>query len=180
MKVLRLAVIALAVVGCPKPPPPEVEDASVPAEVDAGVDAGAVDAGPEPLRFTLALDLVDAGTLVLDGLDAGETFEPIAALTLSFPAPLEDVRVRVMDWTDAVVPSDDEQTVDGGFSYRITFTQPLKTGRGYSLLVDAETGDTFRDARGTEHAELRLPFRISGDVQPEPGKPAKKPKKKKR
>ncbi|MDP3234270.1 MAG: hypothetical protein Q8N26_15930 [Myxococcales bacterium] len=166
---------ALVLAGCPKAPVVDPIDASV-AELDAGVDAG-VDAGTEPLGFTIDLETTDAG--VITGLDAGAMIEPIRAITLTFPTALDDVRFRVMDWTDSVVPSDDESTVDGGLTYRIVFVQPLKTGRGYSLLIDAETNDTFSDTRGHQYDELRIPFRVAGDVQPEPGAPVKKKKRKK-
>jgi hypothetical protein len=166
--------IALGLTSCPKPPVVEPIDASV-AESDAGVDAGA-DAGTEPLEFSFELETTDAG--VITGLDAGATIEPLRAITLTFPTALDDVRFRVMDWTDSVVPSDDEATVDGGLTYRIVFVQPLRTGRGYSLLIDAETKDTFSDARGHQYDELRIPFRVAGDVQPEPGAPKKKKRKK--
>lgn len=161
--------------GCPKPQVVEAVDASVP-EVDAGVDAG-MDSGSEALGFAIELETIDAGSIA--GLDAGTTIEPVRAITLTFPSALDDVRFRVMDWNDAVVPSDDESTVDGGLTYRIVFVQPLKTGRSYSLLIDAETKDTFADERGHQYDELRIPFRISGDVQSEPGAPAKKKKRKK-
>jgi hypothetical protein len=177
MKRLCLSLLLLA--GCPKPPEP-VPDAGLRREPDAGVDAGVADAGREPLRFSITFDTVDAGSFTVDGLDAGAELPQVRALALSFPAPLDDLRVRVMDWTDAVVASDDEASADGGFVYRVVFLAPLKTGRGYALLLDAETGDTFRDAQGAEYAEVRLPFRIAGDVQPEPGQPAKKSKKKKK
>ncbi|MBL8921823.1 MAG: hypothetical protein JNJ54_23395 [Myxococcaceae bacterium] len=181
MKRLCLSLLLLA--GCPKPPAP-VADAGPGSEpdaaIDAAIDAGAPDAGPEPLRFSITLDTVDAGTFTLDGLDAGAELPQVRAVTLHFAEPLDDLRVRVMDWTDAVVPSDDEASVDGGFVYRISFLTPLKTGRGYALLLDGETKDTFRDARGAEYTELRLPFRIGGEVQPEPGAPSKKSKKKKK
>lgn len=166
--------IVLVLAACPKPPVVEPMDASV-AEPGAGVDAG-VDAGTEPLGFTIELETTDAG--VITGLDAGATIEPLRAITLTFPTALDDVRFRVMDWTDSVVPSDDESTVDGGLTYRIVFVQPLKTGRGYSLLIDAETKETFSDVRGHQYDELRIPFRVAGDVQPEPGAPKKKKRKK--
>lgn len=174
MRFVRATLVVLLLAGCPKPVEPVI-DAGEPA-LDAGVDAG-VDAGPTPLGFTIELETVDAGTIT--GLDAGMIVEPLRSIALSFPVPLDDVRFRVMDWNDAVVASDDEAVTDGGLSYRIVFVQPLKTGRGYSLLIDAETGDTFRDARGAHYDEVRVPFRIGGEVQPEPGAPVKKKKRKK-
>lgn len=174
MRLVRATLVVVLLAGCPKPVEPVI-DAGVPV-LDAGVDAG-VDAGPTQLSFTIELETVDAGTLT--GLDAGMVVEPLKSIALSFPVPLDDVRFRVMDWNDAVVPSDDEAVTDGGLTYRIVFQQPLKTDRGYALLIDAETGDTFRDARGAQYDEVRVPFRIGGEVQPEPGAPLKKKKKKK-
>lgn len=174
MRLVRATLVVLLLAGCPKPVEAPI-DAGAP-EVDAGIDAG-VDAGLPPLSFTFELETVDAGTI--SGLDAGMIVDPLKAIVVSFPMPLDDVRLRVMDWNDAVVASDDESETDGGLTYRIVFVAPLKTGRGYSLLIDAETGDTFRDARGAQYDEVRVPFRIGGEVQAEPGAPLKKKKKKK-
>lgn len=174
MRLVRATLVVLLLAGCPKPIEAPI-DAGVP-ELDAGIDAG-VDAGLPPLSFTFELETVDAGTI--SDLDAGMIVDPLKAIVVSFPVPLDDVRFRVMDWNDAVVASDDESTTDGGLTYRIVFLQPLKTGRGYSLLIDAETGDTFRDSRGAQYDEVRVPFRIGGEVQAEPGAPLKKKKKKK-
>lgn len=174
MRLVRATLVVLLLVGCPKPVEAPI-DAGAP-EVDAGFDAG-VDAGLPPLSFTFELETVDAGTI--SGLDAGMIIDPLKAIVVSFPVPLDDVRLRVMDWNDAVVASDDESTTDGGLTYRIVFVAPLKTGRGYSLLIDAETGDTFRDARGAQYDEVRVPLRIGGEVQAEPGAPLKKKRKKK-
>jgi hypothetical protein len=167
-----LSVVLLS--ACPRQAHVELIDASV-SEVDAGVDAG-FDAGALPLEFSIELETVDGGSLA--GLDAGVTVDPLRAITLTFPVALDDVRFRVMDWNDAVVPSDDESSADGGLTYRIVFVQPLKSGRTYSLLIDAETKDTFADDRGHEYTERRIPFRVSGHPQAEPGSPSKRRKKK--
>lgn len=176
---------SLVALGCPKPVA-EVPDASTEVPLDAGdaTDAGAepVDAGPETLRFTLSFALADGGTLEADHDTAQPLqLDPASTLTLTFPSPLEDARVRVMDWTDAIVASDDEATAepDAGFTYRITFSQPLKSGRSYSLLIDSEAHETFSDARGHVFDEVRLSLKVSGQVQPEPGAATKKKKRKK-
>jgi len=174
----RLAWLAAGLVtACPPQPATEALDAAV-LELDAGLDGGA-DAGA-PLgapQLTIACEPADGGAFT--GLDAGATVDPLRAMTFTFPAALDDVRFRVMDWNDAVVPSDDEAfTEDGGYTYRMVFVQPLKPGRRYALLVDSETKDTFSDALGRQYDELRVPFRVSGDVQPEPGAPKKKKRRK--
>jgi hypothetical protein len=153
---------------------------------DAGTDAGlAFDAGPpEPaaLAFRLAVVSLDGGLAVFDdAFDGGVRVEPARALELSSPVGLSGVRVRLLDGDDAVVPSDDTlETSDAGFRYRIELAQPLKTGRSYSVLVDAETADVFTDTFGRSSAEWRLPLRVLGEVQPEPGATSKKAKKKRR
>lgn len=183
---VRWLICSLVALGCPKPQetPP---DAGSPVDAGELVDAGLepVDAGPPTLRFTMRFTFVDGGMLETDQDGAptqsapGVALDPAQSLTLTFPDPLDDVRVRVMDWTDAVVASDDEAVApDAGFTYRITFAQPLKSGRSYSLLIDSEAHDTFTDSKGHVFDEVRKSFKIAGEVQPEPGAPAKKKRKK--
>lgn len=190
MNVRWLVISSLLVVGCPKPPEAPI-DAGSPVDAGELVDAGLepIDAGPPTLRFTMRFTFVDGGMLETDQDGAqlsdptqsapGLVLEPAQSLTLAFPDRLDDVRVRVMDWTDAVVASDDEAVApDAGFTYRITFAQPLKSGRSYSLLIDSEAHDTFTDSKGRVFDEVRKSFKISGEVQPESGAPAKKKRKK--
>jgi hypothetical protein len=164
--------------GCPQ--------AVVPAPEDAGAAAAlAVDAGPPPLpplTFQLVATFLDGGRSRLDdAFDAGMTLEPAGALELTSPLGLAGVRVRLLDWTDAVVPSDDLlETSDGGFRYRLELTQPLKSGRTYSLLVDGESADAFSDVFGRDHEPWRVPLRVLGDPEPEAGQASKKTKKKRR
>jgi len=168
---------ALVWLGCPTP-------AGAPnAAVDAGpaqlqpIDAGVLDAGPAQLQFSLTSTLVDGGTAVVDVAEGHALLEPSAALELKLPSPLVDARVRVMDWNDAVVESDDQAT---GLSYRIGLLQPLKSGRRYALLIDAETQDTFSDAAGRHFDEVRIELLVTGEVQPEPGQKPKSKKSKRR
>ena len=58
---------------------------------------------------------------------------------------------------------------------------PLKTGRGYNLVLDAELGPIVTDDSGGTWNDWELAFRIAGDVQPEPVAGKKpQPKKKKK
>jgi hypothetical protein len=174
-----LGVLVVFLSACPSNQVPEV-----PSVLDAGADAGGapVDAGPPALTFRLAVSFVDGGHLDVDLGDAGVlALESANSLELTSPIPLLGARVRLLDWTDAVVAGDDELEVsDAGFRYRIQPLQPLKSGRGYSVLVDAESTDQFTDAYGRSHDELRVPLRIAGEVQPEPGQTTSKKKRKKR
>lgn len=165
---------------CPASQPPVPPNVLV---ADSGTDAGEpVDAGLPSLTFRLAISFIDGGQLDVDLGDAGVvSLEPATSLTLTSPIPLLGTRVRLLDWTDAVVAGDDELDVsDAGFRYRIRTLQPLKSGRGYSLLIDAESVEQFTDGFGRTHDELRVPLRVAGEVQPEPGQSTSKKKRKKR
>ena len=73
----------------------------------------------------------------------------------------------------------DDELVDDGRTLLIKLPEPLKTGRGYTLTLDSELGPIVTDESGGTWNDWELAFRIAGDVQPEPGAPRKKPKKKK-
>lgn len=175
MRSVILVSAALFFVACP-----DRSTTEIPAVIDAGEpDAGIVDAGP-PLPLTLEPTVTatarDAGTIELR--TGGET-DDVTALTVSIPVKLKDFRVRLMDWRDQIVPSDDELMADGK-TYVITLSEPLKTGRSYTLKLDAELGPVVTDDSGSIWNDWELGFRISGDVQPEPGATNKKSGKKKR
>jgi hypothetical protein len=169
--------LLVMLLGCPeKPKPPEI------VVIDAGpieVDAGApVDAGP-PLPSSLEPTVIaafrDGGTTPVT---AKSEIDPATSLSVSLPIKLKDFRIRLLDFRDQVVVSDDELSADGR-TYVITLPEPLKTGRGYTLVLDAELGPVVTDDLGGTWNDWELDFRIAGEVQPEPGA-AKKPKNKKR
>ncbi|MDX2014508.1 MAG: hypothetical protein SFW67_30200 [Myxococcaceae bacterium] len=178
-RIVTLVLTAALLVGCPKP-----AAGPAPESMDAAVDAGPIDAGvvaAAPLTFRLTATLVDGGLQTFDDLDAGLVLDPSRALELSASVGLVGARVRLLDWTDAVVASDDSlETSDAGFSYRIDLLQPLKSGRSYSVLVDAESAERVSDGLGREFDEWRLGVRVTGEVQPEPGQGSEKPKKTRR
>jgi len=165
--------------GCPSERPSETPDAATAAIVDAGVVAELVDAGPPaPLRLEFVVTgRVDGGESVLAfGEDATEV-DALTGLSLATPVRLKDYRVRLFDWADQVVPSDDSAEVsDAGLLYRIDLLQPLKSGRRYSLVVDAEFAPEIDDEAGHHYDDVRLGLKVRCEVQPD--KPAKKPGKK--
>jgi hypothetical protein len=75
------------------------------------------------------------------------------------------------------VVSDDELLGDGK-TYLITPSEPLKSGRNYTLKLDADLGLVITDETGGTWNDWELPFHMTGDVVPEPS--AKKPGKKKK
>lgn len=151
--------------------------------VDAGVevDAGApVDAGPPPpssLEPTVVASYADGGTAPVT---ARSEVDAATALTISLPIKLKDFRIRLLDYREQIVVSDDELMADGR-TYVITLPAPLKAGRSYNLVLDAELGPIVTDDSGGTWNDWELAFRIAGDVQPEPvaGKKKPQPKKKK-
>lgn len=160
--------------GCPDSSMPDAAVAVDAGEVDAAIDAGP----PLPLSLepTVTATARDAGTIELK---TGSETDDVISLTVSIPVKLKDFRVRLMDWRDQIVPSDDELMADGK-TYVITLLEPLKTGRGYTVKLDAELGPVVTDDTGGVWDDWELAFRISGDVQPEPGAKTKKSPKKKR
>lgn len=169
-----ILVFAAFLVACPSSSTP---DAAAP--IDAGEpDAAIIDAGP-PLPLTLEPNVVstarDGG---VSDVKVGTQIDDVTVLSVSLPVRLKDFRLRLMDWRDQVVPSDDELMADGK-TYVVTLLEPLKTGRGYTLKLDAELGPLVTDETGTTWNDWDLAFRIAGEVQPEP-KPTRKTGKTKR
>lgn len=169
--VIVAVLVVIALSACPSETSRSTVDAAV--ELDGGAD---IDAGP-PAPTTLEPTVV----AVLDGgvatLIAQGTIDPATALTVTLPMKLKDFRVRVLDWRDQVVASDDELMADG-LTYVIAFPDPLKTGRSYTLVLDAELGPVITAETGATFNDWELPFRISGEVVPDA--PARKaPTKKK-
>ncbi len=156
-----------------------------PVVIDAGVAAVEVDAGspidagpplPSSLEPTVVAAFPDGGTVPVT---AKSEIDPPIALTIALPTRLKDFRIRLLDHREQIVASDDELLSDGR-TYLITPTEPLKTGRAYTLTLDAELGPIVTDDSGGTWNDWELVFRIAGDVQPEPGakkKPIKKRKK---
>lgn len=176
MRLLRLSVVGAAVlglVGCPKPAGP-TEDAgtAVPSEPDAALVA------PAPALFSLRYTLPDAGmeSIPVVGEEEGRPIiEPTSSLELHGTKALRNYRVRVFDEADRALVSDDtaEESPDG-VRYRISLPTPLKSGFGYVLVIDAQTGAAMTDAQGQELADIRMPFQISGEKEKPPPPPAKK------
>lgn len=168
----------LVLMGCPAqaPKPPEVVVIdSGPIEIDAGAPVDAGPPLPSSLEPTVVATFRDGGTVPVTA--KAEIDAPIA-LTISLPIALKDFRIRLVDYREQIVVSDDELIADGR-TYVITLPEPLKTGRGYNLVLDSELGPVVTDDSGGTWNDWELAFRIAGEVQPEPGAP-KKPKKQKR
>lgn len=175
---MRSVILGFAVllVGCPAKPV-EVSPAIDAGPVAEPIDAGPIDAGPALLEPLVTAGLSDGGTLSLKV--ANEPIDPPAALTVALPTRLKDLRIRLLDWRDQLVVSDDELMPDG-VTYVITLKDPLKTGRRYKLSLDAELGTVVTSESGQSMQDWELEFTVAGDVQPDPAALKKSSKKKKR
>ena len=173
-----LVLVVLA--GCPS------EVATKPAIVgapevihDGGIDGGIpIDAGPplpSSLEATVVAGYADGGTATVTSKAA---IDPATSLTISLPIKLKDFRIRLIDFREQIVVSDDELMADGK-TLIIATAEPLKSGREYTLVLDSELGPIVTDDSGGTWNDWELVFRISGDVQPEPGARKRPPKKKK-
>lgn len=155
------------------------QDAGTPGA--APLDAGTAAPTPAELAVTVRAELVDGGVVTLE-LDGPERplVDPAQRLLLETNLPVRNYRVRVFDEVDRAMVSDDTATdLPEGLDYRISFPEPLKTGHRYTLVLDAANGATMVDTRGGSHADVRLPFQVSG-VKEKPPPPPKKSKKRRR
>ncbi len=169
-------VVGLLLAACPVELPKPVIDAGVVMiEIDAGTPIDAGPPVPSSLEPTVVAAFQDGGS---SPLTASSTIDAATALTVSLPIKLKDFRIRLIDFREQVVASDDELMADGR-TYVITLPEPLKTGRGYTLTLDAELGPIVTDDSGGTWNDWELAFRIAGDVQPEPNA-KKNPKRKKK
>jgi hypothetical protein len=181
---LRLVAVTLLVAACPSPKTPIEPDAGSPdAAVDAGLDSGAaIDAGPVDASVAFEIHVraeSDAGVATeLEFVASAAPVDAVQVLEVATSVELRDYRIRLYDWADQIVPSDDLAIVDGGITYRIGLLAPLRTGRTYSLVLDADLGASMLDPAGRPLDDVRLTLNVRGEVQVEPG--TRLPKKKKK
>lgn len=171
MRSLRFGVVcgttlaALVLAGCPNKEQPAAADGGPTAE------APAADAGAQPLvTFDIQYQVPDAGMSPLTQAP-GETpvIEPTSSIELRSKPGLRNYRVRLFDEASRAMVTDDvaddspEQLV-----YRINLPAPLKSGHEYTLVVDAETGTSMKDAQGRDVEDLRAEFKIAGEKEKPP------------
>lgn len=140
-------------------------------------DAGVIDAGhPEPLSLEVTVSAVFSDGGVTE-LKANAEIEPAQSIQVTLPIKLKDFRIRLLDWRDQLVVSDDELDPSGR-TLTIALPEPLKTGRSYRLILDAELGPVVTDEAGAIFNDWEMPFRVAGEIVPET--PVKVPRKKKK
>jgi hypothetical protein len=170
--VLLLIAFIAAAWGCPPRPSAPVPPVDAGAE-DAGMpdDGGSRDGSVAPRQLDVLLIALDPdGGRVWPSIDGGVVeLDPTRALELRFAPKLKDVRIRLFDWNELVVESDDVVLPADGdvFVYRLELLEPLEPGRSYLLLIDAELGQALVDGSGAPWDDVRLPLRITGERKPE-------------
>jgi hypothetical protein len=88
-----------------------------------------------------------------------------------------DLRVRLFDANDLVLESNDVATeLDGGLRYELQLLEPLRAGRAYLLVLDAEQGPALLDPRGRPLEDVRLGILVRGDPAAEAPAGAKRRK----
>lgn len=164
----------------------DAADPAVATEVDASdgavaLDAGAppeVDPGPEMLPATVRAVTADATVELLPG-EPNVDVSPESRFEVEMPR-LADVRVRLFDEGDRLVPSNDKLELAGQTArYVLVPAEPLITGTRYALIIDGLRGELASDSNGKEFAELRIELKTPGE-KPQPQKPAKKPSRRRR
>jgi hypothetical protein len=161
--------------GCQKNPSSEIDAGAPSATSDAGLNPPA-----ERLVLTLRHQLSDGGMEVVS-FDGGVSpeIEPTRFLELTTNFSIHNYRIRVFDELDRALVSDDLATEgDTNLQYQIRFPNLLQRGHRYTLLIDAQTGESVLDRQGRPQPEQRLEFQVAGPREKAP--PASKVKKRKR
>ncbi len=153
------------------------QTAALVGTVDSGaaIDAGVSGSVAREARAELTL-IGDAGRQTFDLLKAdGGLLESLSedvpqGLELRVePVPTVPVRVRLFDWTNRLVSSDDVMETDAQkLQYTIRLLEPLRRGRTYQLEIDAESEAPFRADSGINEFESLWRFRVAGEIEAEP------------
>lgn len=116
---------------------------------------------PEPLHLELTLTEVDGGALALDG---GVPTDH--ALRLMLPARAEDLRLRLVDASDRLVPAQLQLRADAQTTVRVVPETALRPAATYRAIAEPETADVLRDDRGRPLQIPDLVFKTSGTPEP--------------
>jgi hypothetical protein len=133
---------------------------------------------PEPLPppVSRAVAVEPAGPAPL--ARSGETVvDPAATFEIELPARLADVRLVLLDATDAHVPARGTRELGSTTRLVLAPVAPLAPGSRYVLRLE---GVTSRELRGGEQAFGPLSFALLAAGTPPPPEPKAKPQKKKR
>jgi len=143
-------------------------------------DAASADGGPAEVReLGLEVRAVAAdGTRRPISVDApNELLQPETQFELEMPR-MADVRVRLFDESDRIVPSNDRLEIGSKTRYLLVPAAPLTTGSKYTLVVDGLASELATDVAGVPYAIVRIPLKTVGEKPPPPPKRSRGKRKK--
>ena len=99
---------------------------------------------------------------------------PGAVLELASPIALVDVRVRLFDESDRLLPSRDRVTVGKGTQVRIAPEEPLPPGSSFRVEIAGQLQPFPTGVDGKHFGGRTYRFHTTGEKPPPPPPPAKK------
>ena len=90
---------------------------------------------------------------------------------------LADVRIRLFDDSDQVVPSTDKLDSTDRTRYRLSPTELLQPGSRYFLVIDGQRDDQPTDGAGVAYDQARIELQTAGQKPVVEKKGSKKKKK---
>lgn len=160
MKRVFLAAFLLAACQSKEAPavePPPVDVGEVEAEA-AQVQAPAEEPLVPAKAFALSPSgerLEISGDEAVEGIPAGATFEVTSEHALT------DVRVRLFNGNDKLVPSDDKASVGQGFRYELKPREALEPGALYRIVVDEAATGHPKDVTGQVYQGRSFRFLVA-------------------
>jgi hypothetical protein len=175
-----LGAVAIAVSGCPSPPPPlalprldsgTAGDAGIAPGVstDSGAREDAGESAPRPLEMQIEIVIPDGGFRFTP--DGGPI--PIqSSFLLSVPVRVPGLRVRLADASGHAVDSHDQLRLSSTTTYELVPAAPLEPGTAYTLDVGPNAAtQALADDRGRAFSDARVSLVTAGE-KPKP-KPSK-------
>jgi hypothetical protein len=103
--------------------------------------------------------------------------EPAQRIEVLANQKLVDLRVRLMDAQERVLPSDEEMVSEAhGTSVNIQLLSPLKPANTLILLADSQLGHSISNEHGDTYDDFRVSLKVRGEPE-KPEKSAAPPKK---
>lgn len=155
-----LAVAILAVDGLQATPPPPLPRPAPETEESQVEEAPMQPRGPRALPATvLARAVVEDLPLREDELVEGVHAD--AFFVLESERALGDLRMRLFDAADRLVPSDETVEIGRGTRYTLVPKEALQAGATYTLTVEGQEGDRPTDVSGQAFLPARFTFVVA-------------------
>jgi len=153
LALVPLSAVVLAV-ECLQATPPLASEAAAPAPVAEAADQPR---GPRALPATVVARAA-ALSLVLREDELQEGVPADAFFVLESRHALSDLRIRLFDSSDRLVPADETIEFGRGTRYSLVPKDPLQPGATYTLTVEGQEGDRPSDISGEAFLPARFAF----------------------